>query len=313
MGDNFKAVGYNARHDDQPVGCLNLTASALKHSRIGIIGLGLMGGSLALALRGHVAYLLGVEAEPLTRQMALRDNIVDEVAEALTPDLAPVDLLILATPVRSILRILGQLPAVRPDGCGVLDLGSTKRAISVAMAQLPPTFAAIGGHPMCGKESSGLVSATADLYRDQRMVLCRTPRTTPTLESLVLALIEFIGARPIFLDADSHDRTVAAISHLPYLVSAALMRSAGEESQWSISASGFRDTVRLSGTDSRMMIDILLTNRDEILNVLNTYQADLAHVRELLKTGEEGPLLEWLATAQVRYAAYRRFKSAGQS
>ena len=97
--------------------------------RVGIVGLGLMGGSLALALRGRVAGLIGVERQGDTRQMALRAGVVDEALEALTPDAPPIDLLVLATPVRVILDTLGRLPALRPGGCAVIDLGSTKRAV----------------------------------------------------------------------------------------------------------------------------------------------------------------------------------------
>lgn len=282
---------------------------SLQQTRVGIIGLGLMGGSLALALRGQVAHVLGVERQALTRQLALRDGIVDEAIEHLTPDVSPVDLLILATPVRAILQTLNDLPALRPAGGNVLDLGSTKRAVTTAMGALPASFAALGGHPMCGKETSGLLAATADLYRGQLFILCRTARTTPVIEAVAAELIAAIGARPIFLDAAEHDRMVAAVSHLPYLISATLMRLVAEENQWTISASGFRDTARLAGTNPQMMIDIMLTNRDAILSLLQDYEAGLAGLRRLLELEDEPGLIEWMAAAQVRYAAYRRFRS----
>lgn len=284
----------------------------LEQTRVGIVGLGLMGGSLAMAIRGKVGYLLGIEQQSLARQMALRESIVDEVVEELTPHSPPVDLLILATPVRAILQTLNALPSLRPAGCGVLDLGSTKRAVTAAMTALPDSFAAIGGHPMCGRETSGLLAASADLYRDQLFILCSTPRTTASLQALVMDLIAAIGARPAFFDAAAHDSMVAAVSHLPYLVSANLMRLVVEEEQWTISASGFRDTSRLAGTNPRMMVDILLTNRDAILNLLQAYQDGLMELRRLLALADETGLIEWMAAAQVRYAAYRRHRSLEQ-
>ena len=284
---------------------------SLAQARVGIVGLGLMGGSLALALRGRVAYLLAVERQVLARQMALRQGIVDAATEALTPDTPPLDLLVLATPLRAILDTLGRLPALRPAGGAVVDLGSTKRAVVAAMAALPEGFSAVGGHPMCGKETAGLAAADGDLFRGQTFVLCRVPRAAPqtTAEALALALVEAIGARPLWLDAAEHDRLVAAVSHLPAVLAATLMRLAGDERQWTVSASGFRDAARLAGSDPRMMLDILLTNREAVLAALGAAQADLAAFAAALAAGDEAALAEWLATAQVRYAAYRRYKS----
>lgn len=277
--------------------------------RVGIVGLGLMGGSLALALRGRVAGLLAVERQSAARQTALREGIVDVAVESLA-ELPPVDLLVLAAPVRVILQTLARLPETRPDGCRVLDLGSTKRAVTTAMDGLPPQFTALGGHPMCGKETAGLAAAAADLYRDQTFILCPTRRTTADLEADVLAIITAVGARPVYMDAAAHDVAVAAVSHLPAVLSAALMRSATDEELWPVSASGFRDTARLAGTDPRMMLDILLTNRDKTLAALAGFESELAAVRVALESADEAALTEWLAAAQVAYAAYRRFKSA---
>ena len=287
------------------------TDNPLANARVGIVGLGLMGGSLALALRGRVAHLLGVERQVVARQMALREGIVDEALEELTAGAPTLDLLVLATPLRVILDTLGRLPALRPGGCAVLDLGSTKRAVVAAMSALPERFAVVGGHPMCGKETAGLAAADGDLFRGQTFVLCRVPRPAPpAAESLALALVDAIGARPLWLDAADHDRLVAAVSHLPAVVAAALMRGATDERQWAVSASGFRDAARLAGSDPRMMLDILLTNRAASLAALRDYQADLAGFAAALEREDAAALADWLAAAQVAHAAYRRYKSA---
>lgn len=282
----------------------------LQHLRVGIVGLGLMGGSLALALRGRVAGLLAVERQSDIRQLALREGIVDIAIESLAADSPPLDLLVLATPVRAILETLGRLPELRPGGCAVIDLGSTKQAVAAAMSALPAEFAAIGGHPMCGKETAGLASASADLYHGQTFILCPSGRTTPAVQTTARALIDAVGARPMVLDPADHDALVAAVSHLPAIVSAALLHAAAEERQWAVSASGFRDTARLAGSDPRMMLDILLTNREAILDALAGYMGQLSAVQSALTRGDETALAEWLATAQVSYAAYRRHKSA---
>lgn len=287
-----------------------MTDFTLEQQRIGIVGLGLMGGSLALALRQHCRSLQGIDPQPAVRQRALQDSVVDAVAEDLATGIAEVDLLIVATPVRATTDLLAQLPDLRPDGLMVMDLGSTKQAVVAAMDSLPSPFATIGGHPMCGKETPGLAHATTDLYQGQTFVLCRTNRTTAEAEQAALHLVAAIGARPVFLTPTQHDRIVAEVSHLPYLVSAALMRVVADEQKWDISASGFRDVSRLAGSDTRMMLDILMTNRVEVLRTLQQYQTDLAVLESLLQEGNEAGLVDWLAEARVRHAAYRRHMSA---
>jgi prephenate dehydrogenase len=267
-----------------------------------------MGGSLAQALRGRVAGLVANEPQPAVRQMAQREGIAGEAVADLA-DAPPVDLLVLAAPVRAALALLGRLPELMPEGCAVIDLGSTKRAVVAAMDALPPPFAAIGGHPMCGKETSGLASAEADLFREQTFILCPTRRTTPELEASALALVAAVGARPLIMDAADHDRAVAFVSHLPAVLSAALMRAAADEQLWAVGSSGFRDTSRLAGSNPRMMLDILLTNRDAVLAALAAYGAELDAARAALERGDEAALADWLAAAQVNYAAYRRFRS----
>jgi prephenate dehydrogenase len=287
------------------------TAQPLSQLRVGIAGLGLMGGSLALALRGQVRSLHGLDRNAATRWRALREGVVDSAEATLTAASPPLDLLVLALPVRAIVEWLARLPDLRPAGCGVIDLGSTKRAVVAAMSTLPERFEAIGGHPLCGKETSGLAAAAADLYQEQRFVLCPTMRTTKAIRDRALALIEAIGARPITLDAGHHDAILAATSHLPYVISATLMRSVVEERQWSLSASGFRDVSRLAGGEPQVMLDILLTNRDELLATLARYRADLDFFQEALERGDERALAGWIATARSAHAAHAAHRRRG--
>lgn len=283
----------------------------LSQKRVCIVGLGLMGGSLALALRGKVGRLTAVDTHAATRQQALQQNLVDSI----TADFAAVreaDLIILATPVRTILKLLAQLPNIRPDGCLVLDIGSTKADICTAMSDLPPQFEAIGGHPMCGKETAGLTAAVSDLYEGQTFILCKNGRSTPQIESIAQEIIAAIGARPLWLQPEEHDRLVAAVSHLPYLVAATLMHTAvalDDERVWPVSASGFRDTSRLAGSDPYMMRDILLTNKTAVLEQLAQYQAHLREVIELLQTADEMALAAWLQEKQAERQMYLRQKS----
>jgi prephenate dehydrogenase len=288
------------------------------HARITIVGLGLMGGSLALALRlaqrmphePGALHLTVVERDAATRQAAAW--LADELTADFAAGVRNADLVVLATPVRSIIGLLGELAAVRPEGCMVLDLGSTKADICRAMAELPEGFQAIGGHPMCGKETAGFGSATPDLYREKTFILCRTVRTTPDVEALALALLELIGARPLFLPAEVHDTLVGAVSHLPYLAAAGLMQAAAsldDERAWAVSASGFRDAARLAGSDPQMMLDILLTNKTAVLAQLARYQDEITAVAHLLQQADEPALAAWLAETQRQYQQYRQSKA----
>ena len=285
--------------------------------RICVVGLGLMGGSLALALRlarrlaipQRPFHLTIVDTNPKTRAAAGR--IADSVSDDLALGVEKADLVVLATPVRTIVNVLNRLPALRPDGCMVLDLGSSKTNICQAMDDLPDTFQAIGGHPMCGKEVAGFGAATPDLFRQQAFILCPTKRTTPALETVAHQLVADLGANPLVLPPALHDNMVAVVSHLPYMVAAALMRNAanlGDERLWPVSSSGFRDTSRVSGTDPRMMLDILLTSKTAVLQQITQYQAQLADVAELTEAHDEDQLLQWLTETQQAYWAYRQAK-----
>jgi prephenate dehydrogenase len=279
--------------------------------RITIAGLGLMGGSLALALRPYTPHLTAVDPDPTTRQTALSQGLVDAATDNLAEGIKAADLLILAAPVRAILAQLAELPGCKPDGCLLLDLGSTKQAICQAMSALPPSFQAIGGHPMCGRETSGLSAATADLYHTKTFILCPTARTTPAVEQIALELVTAIGSRPLWLDPAEHDQMVAAVSHLPYLLSAAFMQQAAalariDQRLWPVSASGFRDTARLAGSNPAVMLDILLTNRAAVLSQLEQYQQKLAMIAALLQAGDETAARDWLEAAQADYNHYRQ-------
>lgn len=286
-------------------------------AKVTIVGLGLMGGSLALSMRlaqrvarhPYPTHITVVDSNPAT--LAAAERLADVVTDDFAAGVADAELVILATPVRTVVSLLEKLVAVRPEGCMVLDLGSTKREICTVMDALPDGFAAMGGHPMCGKETAGFSSATPDLYRGKTFVLCRNARTTARIEALVLELLAIVGANPLFLEPDVHDEMVAAISHLPYVVAGSLMRTAAvmdDDRLWAVSASGFRDTARVSGTDPKMMLDILMTNKTAVLQQLQRYQAEITAVTHLIESGDETKLAAWLAETQNEYFTYREKK-----
>jgi len=276
----------------------------LANARVAIVGLGLMGGSLALALRGRCREIVGADSDPAALRFALDHAIVDRAADF--DSALDCDLLLLAAPVRAILAQLVSLShssISNQQSTIILDLGSTKNQIVAAMHSLPSHFDPVGGHPMCGKEVSGIAHAEADLYRGKTFVLTPLARTSPAALALAHELIETVGARPLLLSAERHDALAAVSSHLPYVVAAALMRAAeslDDEQIWTLAASGFRDTSRLAASDVTMMTDILLTNRTAILDALRRYRRELDTLIALMDTADPDALRAALAPAQSR-------------
>jgi prephenate dehydrogenase len=268
-----------------------------------------MGGSLGLALKPHVAELQAVDTNLETIRLAEAMGLTDQGTTDLARGVASADLIILGTPVNSILEVIRELPAIRPDGCIVLDLGSTKRQICQEMSRLPANFAAVGAHPMCGREKSGLPNASAHLYQDQRFILCRTDRTTRTAESLILELVQAIGAEPLFLTPERHDSLVSATSHMPYIISSLLMAQVGRQAEmdpliWRVSATGLKDTTRLAGSNPAMMVDILLSNQDEVIRQIDRFQQEMNDFKGKLMNDQREILLEWLEEIQQQHDEY---------
>ena len=277
-----------------------------------IVGLGLMGASLGYDLRGHCRQVTGLVRRPESVTEALASGCVDQATTDPAVALPDADLVILATPVRVLLRQIVEFgPLLRPEAL-LTDMGSTKAEICEALQAASPQIQVIGGHPMCGKEQSGLVAAESGLYRGCTYVLCPLPRTADSSVQLMLELVRHIGARPLVLDPHRHDRLVAAISHLPYVVSGALVAhvaAVGETDAtvWDVAASGFRDTSRVAASEVAVMLDILLTNRTAVLAAINDYQARLAGLRELLERGDEVGLRKQLeSSAKARQIWQKR-------
>jgi prephenate dehydrogenase len=274
----------------------------LEKATVAIVGLGLMGGSLALALRPSCPRIVGVARRKEAGQLALRQGIVD-VASCNLSAAAHADIVVLATPVRHILATIPQVATLMRPGAMLIDLGSTKARVVEAMNALPEGIAAIGGHPMCGKETGGLESASAGLFQGATFVLTPTERTTDSAMLLAHELVRAVGAKPLVLDAERHDRAVATISHLPYLMSASLMHveaeaNAEDNATGMLAASGFRDTSRLAASSLDMMLDILLTNREPVEAALDRLGRQLAQARSLLD--DEASLRAWMAEARCK-------------
>jgi prephenate dehydrogenase len=276
----------------------------LLSSRVAIVGLGLMGGSLALALRDHCTALLGVDPDPDTLALAHRRHFARQLSADPAAILPQADVIILAAPVSAILALIPRLPDLHPGSPVVIDLGSTKTEICRGLEELPERFEPIGGHPMCGKETSGLQNAAANLYQGAPFAFTPLPRTSERARAIAVQLARAVGAEALWLEPETHDRWTAATSHLPYLASVALTLATPQDCAPMIGP-GFRSATRLAGSSTTMMLDILTTNQANVLEALARLRQQLAYlegaVREadrdclqeaLLKAGEWRKLLE---------------------
>ena len=277
----------------------------LASSKIAIIGLGLMGGSLALGLRGKCAAIYGIDPNPATLELALSQNIVDyaDSDPARLRVLPEADVIILSAPVPAILTLLEQLPTYTPNPCIVMDMGSTKRLIVEFMSRLPERFDPIGGHPICGKEKLSLANAERTLYYAAPFLLTPLKRTSPRALSAAHQIIEAIGAKPKNLDATEHDRILAVTSHLPFLISSALALSTPQDVA-SFIGPGFKSTSRLAGTSSSMMLGVLQSNCENVLNVLHGMQHQLAEIESALSSNDFAKLESILNEAQSKYQKF---------
>jgi prephenate dehydrogenase len=274
----------------------------LSNSRVAILGLGLMGGSLALKLRGRCAQLLGCDTDPTTLALARQQNLVDQLSDK-PGDILPLsDLVILATPVRAILSLLDDLPDLHPGSAAVLDLGSTKVQIIERMQVLPGRFDPLGGHPMCGKERGGLENADPNLYQSAPFALTPLPRTSLRLRRLAEQLVRLVGARPLWLEAETHDRWVAATSHVPYLVANALAAITPVETR-PLVGPGLRSSTRLAPSGWSMMRDILETNRPNILAGLKRFRQQIEDLENRLETDDLAAVEQLTAQGARNYEA----------
>lgn len=282
-----------------------------------IVGLGLMGGSMGLDLHDKVQTLIGVDTNRAACRKAVRRGIVHEADTDLETGVGLADLIILATPVQAILDILAQIGPWLSDGAMVIDLGSVKQPIVAAMDELPAGVRAIGGHPMCGKEKSGLEAAQTDLFRRSTFVMCETEHTDEEALRLSETLCDAIGARPYMVDAARHDEVAASVSHLPTLLSAALVGGvmpggAADPATGRIASTGFRDTSRLAASDATMTADILLTNAGAISDSLAAFRDELDAIVELAQAGDAKALkkrLESIRKARVDWAEEHGFST----
>ncbi|KAA3648051.1 MAG: prephenate dehydrogenase/arogenate dehydrogenase family protein [Chloroflexi bacterium] len=273
---------------------------SLAQADVAIVGLGLMGASLALALRGHCRSLLGVDTDPNIVAIAKDRQVVDQASTQAEDILPQANLIVLAVPVSGILRLIEQLPHLHPGNVLVMDLGSTKVEICSALETLPPRFDVVGGHPMCGKEFGGLQHADAGMFTGSTFAFCELAGTSAGAKRLADQLSQAIGSHSLWLEPQQHDEWTAATSHAPYLVSSALALST-DELVSPLIGSGFESAARLAASQPEVMLDILETNREATLIALSKTRQQIQAFENLLKEDDNTVLKGKLAQAQTKH------------
>ncbi|HHQ41234.1 MAG TPA: prephenate dehydrogenase/arogenate dehydrogenase family protein [Chromatiales bacterium] len=290
--------------------------TAARFERLAVAGVGLIGGSLALAAReaGLAGEVVGIGRRPERLRRAAELGVVDRWTTEPAEGVAGADLVVLAVPLGAMRALMEALaPGLGPEAV-VTDVGSAKRAVvEDARAALGDAFARfVPGHPVAGTERSGVEAAFATLFRGRRVILTPVAETAPEAVARVRALWEAVGAEVVEMDPARHDRILAATSHLPHVLAYTLVDLlaglAEHEEVFANAAGGFRDFTRIASSDPVMWRDICLANREAIVEMLDRYGEALAAVRAAV-AGADGAALERLF---ARAKAARDAHAAGR-
>lgn len=265
--------------------------------RVTIIGVGLIGGSLAMVMKkkGLADEIIGAGRRRDNLQKAKRLGVIDGYSLDLQKAAKGADLVVLATPVGSFEKIAEEIRPALGDGTVVTDVGSVKgRLVGSLERIIPCRVRYVGAHPIAGREKSGIEAASADLFKGTRCILTPTKRTEPGALRMIRALWEKAGAKTISMDPYRHDMIFGAVSHLPHVIAYCLVNTVlnlEEEGQViKYSAGGFKDFTRVAASHPEMWRDICLLNRDNLIDMVKRFQQTLDNIRVAIESGEGSTL-----------------------
>ncbi|PKM42516.1 MAG: prephenate dehydrogenase/arogenate dehydrogenase family protein [Gammaproteobacteria bacterium HGW-Gammaproteobacteria-1] len=275
-------------------------------ARLCIVGVGLIGGSLARALKaaGAVGEVIGYGRDPAQLQLAQELGVIDRAETDIAAALQGADVVLVAVPVGAMEGVLRAMAPHLAADTIVTDVGSTKGSV-VAAAQrvfgaVPARF--VPGHPIAGTEQSGVAASSAELYHKRRVILTPLAHTDAAAVATVRALWQAAGAEVVEMEVRHHDEVLAATSHLPHVLAYTLVDTLARMEEhteiFRYAAGGFRDFTRIASSDPRMWHDICLANRDAILKVMDRYAAELAEVRGAIERGDGAALLATFGRAK---------------
>jgi cyclohexadieny/prephenate dehydrogenase len=262
--------------------------------RVAIIGLGLLGGSIGLAVAEHLPGVAttGYDADPAVRQRAAERGLAGKICETAADAVAGADLVILCVPVGAMGDSAREMAAALPEGALVSDVGSSKRSIASVLAEALPGRPVIPAHPVAGTEHSGPDAGFATLFHHRWCILTPPADADPALVDRLAAFWRALGSRVEVMDAEHHDLVLAVTSHIPHLIAYTIVGTAsdledvtrGEVIKYS--AGGFRDFTRIAASDPTMWRDVFLANRDAVLEMLDRFLTDLEGVREAIEASD---------------------------
>jgi prephenate dehydrogenase len=271
--------------------------------KLAVIGVGLIGGSFALALKQAklASQVVGVGRDPANLKLALERGAIDLIAADAAAAARGADLILVSTPVGQYPKVFASLTDAKAV---ITDAGSTKRdvvaAARKALAKKISQF--VPAHPIAGAEKSGVAAASAELFRGKRVVLTPLSENDERAIQVVESAWSACGARISRMDPDEHDAVLAAVSHLPHLLAFALVhelaRRENSAQLFSFAAGGFRDFTRIASSHPEMWRDICIANRDRLLHELKSYSSELGSVQKLLEAGDGAALEKLFASAR---------------
>jgi cyclohexadieny/prephenate dehydrogenase len=268
--------------------------------RVAIIGLGLLGGSIGLAVAEHLPGVAttGYDADPAVRRRAAERGLAGKICETAADAVAGADLVILCVPVGAMGDSAREMAAALPEGALVSDVGSSKRSIASVLAEALPGRPVIPAHPVAGTEHSGPDAGFATLFHHRWCILTPPADADPALVDRLAAFWRALGSRVEVMDAEHHDLVLAVTSHIPHLIAYTIVGTAsdledvtrGEVIKYS--AGGFRDFTRIAASDPTMWRDVFLANRDAVLEMLDRFLTDLEGMREAIKASDGDSLFD---------------------
>ncbi|MBI5682825.1 MAG: prephenate dehydrogenase/arogenate dehydrogenase family protein [Deltaproteobacteria bacterium] len=270
----------------------------MRFNKVAIIGVGLIGGSIAIVLRqnGITNNIIGIGRGIKNLETAKKLGVIDEYTQDAKQGVKDADLVIVATPVAGIAKIVKEISPSLKKGTIITDVGSVKRNIVVQIESfLPDAIHFVAGHPVAGTENAGAAAAFPSLFQNRKCILTPTKKTNPQALEKIKRLWEIAGSEVILMDAEKHDRVLSAVSHLPHVVAYALVNTVAGINDFSenivqYSAGGFKDFTRIASSPPEMWRDICLLNKDAILDVVSRFKEVLKNLETMIENADADAL-----------------------
>jgi cyclohexadieny/prephenate dehydrogenase len=279
----------------------------MSFERIAIIGLGLIGGSIGLAVREHLpdATTRGYDADPAVRARAGERGLADEIVDEPAAAVAGADLVILCVPAGAMGDAARAFADALPEHAVVSDVGSSKQDVTRVLQEALPGRAIIPAHPVAGTENSGPDAGFATLFHQRWCIVTPPADADPAQVAELVAFWEALGAMVETMDAEHHDRVLAVTSHIPHLIAYTIVGTASDLEEVTrsevikYSAGGFRDFTRIASSDPTMWRDVFLNNREAVLDMLDRFLTDLAVMREAIRARDGETMFDWFTRTRA--------------